>query len=633
MARHGDAGARHRVGRTSEVRSRSPSTRRRPDLVGIILASSEPAGPAAGSPDSVAAVQGPVVVAPPLAHPPVPPPPAGHPPRRPGARCRARDGRSTPLVCRSSTSVAAGADPSSVTEDTEVDAVSCGRDAGRRDRLRGCRRAAIGPGPRRRRWWSCRARLQAAGRPDRRRAERSGGGPPRRSLPARAAHPRRPSQQGVGGGHRADPGPSFTAWPGRRHLGAACSSRSPSRLPRRRSRGAGATGTWRPRLADSLRRRGHDVRSADRRPRRRPRRPGRATSTSCSGACNRCGAPPGQRHVLWVISHPESHRRRRARRGRPRARGFRPVRRAPPHRTSTPVEVLLQATDHRRFRPVPPDPAHRHDVTIVAKTRDVLRPVVADALAAGPPAARSTAAGGAGLVDPDLIVADHIDNERLPVVYSSAGRRAQRPLAHDADVGVRVEPPLRRAGLRHAGDLRPGARASPSCSTAPCREYRDPDHLRALVEAVLGDPTAARATGRARPGDRAGGAHVRPPGRRAAEALSTDLRRRSVAGLVWRRRVGKPGRMTRLPCSARLREGESMGYVMMPVPEEHVEAVMQFVLRAMAKASLEPWDARVGRRACTRRSTRPPAHCSRSSPGQPPRAWSSATPRRPPRSS
>ena len=33
-----------------------------------------------------------------------------------------------------------------------------------------------------------------------------------------------------------------------------------------------------------------------------------------------------------------------------------------------------------------------------------------------------------------------------------------------------------------------------------------------------------------------------------------------------------------------------MGYVMMPVPEEHVEAVMQFVLRAIAKASLEPWD-------------------------------------------
>ena len=33
-----------------------------------------------------------------------------------------------------------------------------------------------------------------------------------------------------------------------------------------------------------------------------------------------------------------------------------------------------------------------------------------------------------------------------------------------------------------------------------------------------------------------------------------------------------------------------MPYVMVPVPEEHVQDVMQFVLREAAKASLEPWD-------------------------------------------
>jgi hypothetical protein len=33
-----------------------------------------------------------------------------------------------------------------------------------------------------------------------------------------------------------------------------------------------------------------------------------------------------------------------------------------------------------------------------------------------------------------------------------------------------------------------------------------------------------------------------------------------------------------------------MPYVMVPVPEQHVEDVMQFVLREVAKASLEPWD-------------------------------------------
>lgn len=34
-----------------------------------------------------------------------------------------------------------------------------------------------------------------------------------------------------------------------------------------------------------------------------------------------------------------------------------------------------------------------------------------------------------------------------------------------------------------------------------------------------------------------------------------------------------------------------MPYVMVPVPEEHVEQVMQFILRAVARASIEPWNA------------------------------------------
>lgn len=33
-----------------------------------------------------------------------------------------------------------------------------------------------------------------------------------------------------------------------------------------------------------------------------------------------------------------------------------------------------------------------------------------------------------------------------------------------------------------------------------------------------------------------------------------------------------------------------MPYVMVPVPEEHVEEVMQFILRARAQASIQPWD-------------------------------------------
>jgi hypothetical protein len=34
-----------------------------------------------------------------------------------------------------------------------------------------------------------------------------------------------------------------------------------------------------------------------------------------------------------------------------------------------------------------------------------------------------------------------------------------------------------------------------------------------------------------------------------------------------------------------------MAYVSVPVPEEHVEDVLRFVLRAMSRASMAPWDA------------------------------------------
>ena len=200
---------------------------------------------------------------------------------------------------------------------------------------------------------------------------------------------------------------------------------------------------------------------------------------------------PGQRHVLWIISHPESveddeldaadlvlvaspsfaHHVRTC--------------------TSSPVEVLLQATDQHRFRPRPVDPRHRHQVTVVAKTRDVMRPVVADALSIGlSPAIYG--GGWDGLVDERLIIAEHVDNELLPSVYSSAGvvlndhwrtmrtwgfvsNRLYDVLACAAPV---ISDPV--AGL---ADLFDGA----------VLEYHDPLELRRLVDEALDDPAAARA--------------------------------------------------------------------------------------------------------------------------------------------
>jgi glycosyltransferase involved in cell wall biosynthesis len=198
----------------------------------------------------------------------------------------------------------------------------------------------------------------------------------------------------------------------------------------------------------------------------------------------------GQRHALWIISHPETiddeeldaadlvlvassrfadHLQRR---------------------TTTPVEVMLQATDHRRFRSRPVDPSHRHDVTIVAKTRDVLRPVVSDALAAG---LRPAIYGGGwrGLVDPALVVADHVDNEVLPVVYSSAGvvlndhwrtMRAWGFVSNRLYDVLACGTPVISDPVDGMDELFDGA----------VLQYRTPDELQALVNEVLADREGAR---------------------------------------------------------------------------------------------------------------------------------------------
>ena len=129
---------------------------------------------------------------------------------------------------------------------------------------------------------------------------------------------------------------------------------------------------------------------------------------------------PGQHHVLWVISHPNEVDLKECDEADlvlvASARFAEHLR----ARTSTPVEVLLQASDAERFHPTSVAAEHQHPVTVVAKTRDVTRRAVADALAAG---IRPAIYGGGWrrLVDPELVVADHIDNRDLPVVYSSAG--------------------------------------------------------------------------------------------------------------------------------------------------------------------------------------------------------------------
>jgi hypothetical protein len=201
-------------------------------------------------------------------------------------------------------------------------------------------------------------------------------------------------------------------------------------------------------------------------------------------------ATPGQRRVLWIISHPETIDDAELEVAdlilvaSPR---FADHLRA---RIDTPVEVMLQATDHRRFMPRPVDPAHRHDVTVVAKTREVLRPVVADALAAGL-RPRIYGGGWRELVDPSLVVADHIDNRVLPTVYSSAGvvlndhwgtMKAWGFVANRLFDVLACGTPVISDAVDGLTGLFDGA----------VLQYRTPTQLRALVDDVLADPAGAR---------------------------------------------------------------------------------------------------------------------------------------------
>lgn len=128
----------------------------------------------------------------------------------------------------------------------------------------------------------------------------------------------------------------------------------------------------------------------------------------------------GQRHVLWVISHPEALEAAECDAADlvvvASARFADHLRTL----TDTPVAVLLQATDPEHFRPRPVDQRHQHRVTVVANSRGVDRRMVLDAITAGlAPAVYGTGWGGG--VAADLVVADYIAFEDLPTVYSSAG--------------------------------------------------------------------------------------------------------------------------------------------------------------------------------------------------------------------
>jgi glycosyltransferase involved in cell wall biosynthesis len=199
----------------------------------------------------------------------------------------------------------------------------------------------------------------------------------------------------------------------------------------------------------------------------------------------------GQRHVLWVISHPElveDHELESADLVLAASPRYAADVRS---RVTTPVEVLLQATDQHRFFPHRVEPRHQHPVTVVARTRAVLRPAVADALAAGiRPSIYGD--GWAELVDPQLVEAENVENELLPLVYSSAGvvlNDHWRTMQSWGFVSNRIYDVL-ACGTPVISDPVEGL---DELFDGAVLEYHDPDELKDLVAEVLADPATARA--------------------------------------------------------------------------------------------------------------------------------------------
>jgi hypothetical protein len=239
-------------------------------------------------------------------------------------------------------------------------------------------------------------------------------------------------------------------------------------------------------LADELRRRGH-----------RPRLEvvhewDSEAGAACDVALHLRGLwqhvpVPGQRSLLWVISHPElvggaecdryDHVFVASARDAERLAAL----------TTTPVSVLEQATDPAVFFP-DPDPAFAHDVTFVGNSRGILRPAIGHVL----PTEHDLAVWGSlweGLVDARHVRGTHLPNEQVRRAYSSAGVVLNDHWDDMREAGYasnRVYDAL-ASGAVLLTDVVAGLEES---FGAALTTYASREELRAHVDALLADPAA-----------------------------------------------------------------------------------------------------------------------------------------------
>ncbi len=201
---------------------------------------------------------------------------------------------------------------------------------------------------------------------------------------------------------------------------------------------------------------------------------------------------PGQFNVLWSISHP-------AKLTGEECDGYDLVAVASPlfaeqlrQRTSTPVVVLEQATDPWVMRP-DPAPELAHELVYVANSRNVLRPIARDLL----PTERDLAIWGTrweGLIDTSQLVAEHLPNDELHRVYSSAGivlNDHWEDMREHGYISNRVYDALACGALVLSDDV-PGLAERFGEAVVV---YRSPGELHGLIERLLADPAERRRRG------------------------------------------------------------------------------------------------------------------------------------------
>lgn len=202
----------------------------------------------------------------------------------------------------------------------------------------------------------------------------------------------------------------------------------------------------------------------------------------------------GQRHVVWIISHPEETDPSELEVADLVLSASASLTASLQARLDVPVVTMLQATDQRRFRPRPSDSSLAHRVLFLGNSRFAERPIVRDAIAAGLPLT-IIGSNWEKFVDPRLVDRAFLPNDQVPAAYSSAAVVLNDHWDGMNQAGLvsnRVFDAL-ACGACVVSDSNPGLQ---DVFGDVVTIYDGPDDLRDVVDELLADPERRGELGR-----------------------------------------------------------------------------------------------------------------------------------------